>query len=942
MCYNFSMPDNMTPESRTPVSSSIQSMRNLGLEEARNFPQPTSISEAPGAAGQLKAAQEFPKPEATGYIPDIRMQNDPNSPDYIRWQAEMARLFGPERNIYERDPLGLYSAASNYTETMLKYWRLPERGSKKYDEEKEKEVMDELDRNYRLAIASGNRSVNETLAMLEAFVPPKPFEANMQERRLQDARQNLEAMAVFFDSKIPEKIVGRYRVYDAVGEQQIALFNILCAAGGGLEGYFDALKQAGETLISRARFHASAVDFRAAYTNDDPGVSTFKLSPEEKAFIKDTLASKEIRETQVEMLSQARRLIMFNVDVAQFDADKPVGEEGIMRLNPKKIQEKQNVLNKTIADLRAKGKNDEVDRVQKHVDSLERVKHLNLENHREFMRLVFGKIDKGKWVKWTSPDTGREIATPKEILTWYASLDKVEDREVWLSKMMATLLWKKDSKSLSDFLETASEAEILRAAKEITEKAEYIKSNIGDKLINSSLEFAAAKIALVSWIEQDKAFQTAGQLAWMYHYDDQYKGRPFGKIERLYESGGLYKAFDSVNLWAYWRRWTSYKATLKSATTFFGPASDSWRREVSKHSPDWLPPLNRIDANVKIKKIHDRFFDTDPDHPDPKTMLWRAQRLTGNDKLTEAEMKDMITRGKLKEPKIDKFMQERLLAMGWTFGSAYEVPIPMYLPKTFKINLEEMMVDKNTGETLWDLYRMGIMPKDVDWDVYNYESLDRMWVSMSMLTRFAKFFVDTYEAERDPQYQAFFKDASPQSIAEMAKRIYLAFRDLPEGYQHYIVAIVPFMIAQNTASAVGLTLTDFGSAGAKERVLKQWNFVMGQWIRAAMWIPEVILDDGQLYPGAKQDIQSLRNDIALMVMYYKHIFEKVAQAAYKSDKSLLPKFYNDQKALYGGSLKDEMSAEPGEATFSFGPEKTIEPFSDGEKAVAALLFGERR
>jgi len=948
------MPDGMLKENQI---SSVDVIRSLG-------PSPEQIKQSRG-------------PEWKSELPDIRLQLDPNDPNYsLNLEAALRGRFGEKLN-YERDPLGLYSAASNYTESLLKFWRTPERGSPEYNEQinervlgiqlggkldvdesklrlfvgkefekQEDSLKEELDRNLRLAIASNNRSLSETISFLEAFVPPKPFEANMQERRLLDSRQNIEALATYFDSKIPEKLIGRFRSFDSTTEQQIGLFNILCAAGGGMEGYYDAVAQAGGTLLSRSRFHASMVDFRAAYTNDNPGVTTHKLTPEQSVHIKDTLASKEIAEMQVEMLSQARRLILLNADVAQYNVDEQDGKEGLMRPDPGKIQTKIDDLNSKISDLRAQGKNDEAERLEKHTLSLEKTKRLNLEKHREFMRLVFGEVDKSKWVTWESPDTNKKINTPEEISTWYADSDSVNDREKWKSKMVALLLWKSnDGRAISDFLENATEDEILQAAKEVLEKAEGVRFDLNDKTKLSDFEFMAAKNAVESWTEKDKAFQKSGRLAWKFNYKDEIKGHKLPGYVRIYDSGGIYKAYDSINLKYYWRRWTSYKAGLKSATTFFGPASDSWRREVSRHSPDWLPSLDEINKNVKIKGLHNRFFDADPDHPDPAKRLWRARRLTGKDNLTEEELNSMIAGGKLKEPTIDKSVQEWLLSTGWTFESAYNVPIPMFLPKTFPISLDEQMANKETKETVDDLYAMGIMPKDIDWNVYNYESLDRLWVSMSMLTKFAHLYVDSYEEQRDSDFQKFFAEPGVQSIAEMAKRVYLAYRDRPEGYQPYILSIVPFMIAQHTASEVGLLSTDLGVVGkAKEEVIKKWNFKMAQWIRAATWTPEVILDDQQLYDNASADIKSMRNNIALMIMYYKHVFEKVGQAAYKSDQGRLQNYYKDQVSLYKGSLINEMSAEPGEAVFDFGlvTQKIQESFTDGEDAVKSLLFGERR
>ncbi|HUC94600.1 MAG TPA: hypothetical protein VMR19_01155 [Candidatus Saccharimonadales bacterium] len=980
-----------------------------------------------------------------------------NSDPFYERQLDNALngLLGHERAGFERDKLGLYQPAGNFAESLIDLNNLPSKGDPEFlkqqgqfilvkqhqfEEAAKKEQSEsgkkgpiiitdaarvqwqqdasdelehnekvksvELSRNFKLAVAAGNRSLNETLLMIEAFVAPKPFEANRQEATFLTGRQTMEATAVYFDGKLSDKVAGWYRAFDATNEQQFALFNIIAAGGGTLEGYFDALLQAGETIRSRSRFHATVDHFRAAFTNDDPGVSTNVLKDGEKEKIKDTLASKEIREMQVEMLSQARRLTMFNTDVAQFDVDKPVGQEGFMKLDPIKIQGKIDALKIKMAELRARKKDAKADMIQKHIDSLERTRDLNLENHREFMRQVFGVREKKdgtfRWIKISRNDKGdvdrdddgnikctelvrgedgkfyiieekndddeivrkseitkgdRDVFTPKEILTWYASGDQVGVREEWLAKMIAVLKWKdKDGKGISDFLENTPQAEILRVAREIIETAENIQDNIGDKLMNTNFEFAAAKIGLVSWIEQDKAFQVSGALASMFKYREFKEKDKDGKViktwmGRVKDMGGIYKAYDSINLRDWLQRLVMYKSGMKSATPFIIASSDSWRREMSKHGPEWAPPLEQTFKNKKIQRLHKRFFeDGDTTANDNSNfVLWRARRLRGDGHLTLDGMNELIKAGKLKEPKIDKKLKEKLLEAGWTFETAYGVPIPMYLPKFFQTTLWETMVDKSTKETVWDLYQMGIMPKDIDWSVYNYESLDRMWVSMSMLNRFAKFFVDTYEEQRDPDFMKFFGEASPQSIAEMAKRVYLAFRDLPKDpdstmdkYQQHIVQIVPFMIAQYTAKAVGLTSPDIGTSGSKEKVLKQWNFSMSKWIRAANYGPEVILDDEQLYNGANAELHSMKNDLALMIMYYKHVFEKVGQATYKVDVGKLFNIYGDQLHLHEDALKEELSGEHGEPDFSMpATQKVSVNPSDGEGAVAALLFGER-
>lgn len=82
------MPDGMTPENKPQPQSSIDFMRSLGKpaelpgskvseQAARDFFQPISISELPGATEQLKAAQNFPQLESKANIPDIKMELDP-------------------------------------------------------------------------------------------------------------------------------------------------------------------------------------------------------------------------------------------------------------------------------------------------------------------------------------------------------------------------------------------------------------------------------------------------------------------------------------------------------------------------------------------------------------------------------------------------------------------------------------------------------------------------------------------------------------------------------------------------------------------------------------------------------------------------------------------------------------------------------------------------
>lgn len=975
------MPDGMSPENSQQSVSSIESMRRLGQVGPDRPPQtpPTVYGSA-----ENKWQEQLNQGNISSSVEQSRRSVDllgsrPGDPNYDpAMEAVLRGINGPERSPYVRDRLYVMYETQQLSNSMISYAESPQPGSQAFNvlanheiqreieyrsrrgkenltPEDKKDIRDakvqellqtetnerkELEMSFKLSVAAGQKNLVETIGMLSAYVAPKPFEANMQERHFTGAKSTLESAAVYFDGVLPEKIAGWYKNYDSINEQQFAHFKILAAAGGSLEGYYDALAQAAGTLTNRARYHANMADFRAAFSNIDPGVSPVVLKDTEKVNIKDTIASKEQRERQVEMLSQARLLILVNADVSQLDMDKPVGEDSLMKVpfNEGKLQRIRN----DIARLTAQGSHNETIKLEEKLAKMEGInkkgkedlQKMNVEGHRRLMRLVFGEIDESKWVTWKSPDTGREIKTPRENLTWYSGGDKLKEREEWIAKMMATLMYKKDGKNLSEILKNADNVKILEIAKEIVEGSEYIKNNFGSKLLNANYDFMSAKIALTSWIETDKAFQTSGRLAWQFIYKEIN-----GKLERVYDTGGLYKAFDSVNLRYYWKKWIMYKGTWKSTTQFVMAASEGFRRDVYKHGPDWLPPLDRISDDPKIKKIVDRIFSDSPED-----RLWRAKRLRANDKLTENEMQGLVDDGKL-FPDIDGKIIDELKGMSWSLQTPYlnsagkEISMPMFMPKSFETNMWALMIDKSTGESAWDMMCRGVLPKDIRWENFNYETLDRGWVSMSMLARFAKFFVDSYSAEKDEQLQSFFGDAGGQSIAELSKRIYLAFRDLPEGYQQLIPAILPYAIAQHTASSLGLSGTNVGDAATKQETKKRWNFIMSKWIRAIKWMPNVIIDDEQVYNGDNASIKSMRSDTALMLMMYKECFERLTQAVYKSDVTALSSVSDDQMETYNRE-NDLFNPDKGEAGWAVAGETKL-PWDQGEKAVQKLLFGER-
>jgi hypothetical protein len=94
------MPDEiLRPDSSVNFMKSLGAVQkepanDISLHAAQNEFKPTSISKPVGAEGQLKAAEEFPQPEAKGYVPDIKLQlkDDKELRDHLERQLSYERF----------------------------------------------------------------------------------------------------------------------------------------------------------------------------------------------------------------------------------------------------------------------------------------------------------------------------------------------------------------------------------------------------------------------------------------------------------------------------------------------------------------------------------------------------------------------------------------------------------------------------------------------------------------------------------------------------------------------------------------------------------------------------------------------------------------------------------------------------------------------------------
>lgn len=755
-------------------------------------------------------------------------------------------------------------------------------GEIKDGERIEEEIKKELDLYFEMAVGAGQDNVISVANMVERLAEPSPYLAQSETHYFENVDKGLLSLARYFKQEVPEAVLPWFRAFDETLSQQQGILNVLLGAGATTGGYYDALRAMGDTLIDRQRFHTNMGDFRSGLANEDPGV-TVPLPDEIKKHIEGTFAEKEPRKEQTRMVDDARIIINATASVAQEDIIDGVLYKGERRTSFMELSS----------------------------------------NKGRFIKLLFGDVNEKNWIVFKAKGwdgAERSITTPKEIDLWYADSDKLGAREKWISKMLAVLEWKDRNTGLGiwDSLDRMDNEKVLSVAMDINQKANEIKGRIGDKISNSSFSRGAAKLANLVWIETDKAFLISGRLGWKFKYGIDKDG----VVRRFKKSGGIYKAYDNFYGTYPWEKYLDYKAGWRSTSQFFIASSDWMRKEKKKHRPDWMPPIHEwLAKDSRMKKIWDTLFD-------PRFKEFRARRLAGkieNPEAYEKALKEARNFADL-DPEIASYLHENAYAYVTAYKNVHGelLALPMFLPKELEfINLwHNIQIENEDGssESVFEKWQRGVKPSAIDYSQINFEALDRMWVGGNMLVRFLKLWIDPYEADRDPFLAGFFKSAGNQSVTELAKRIFLTFRDVPKAYQKMFAAIIPQSIALYEAHHCGLIGSGLGTPDAEE-IMKKWHFRMAKWKRAFMWQPNIIYEDDNVFMEREEilkdweGIKNLGNDCALILVTHKMAIERIAQAVYSADKDSLTRPFNDMLRIYddeylGGALNPEGDEPP--------------------------------
>lgn len=779
------------------------------------------------------------------------------------------------------------------------------------DDKLNKEIektKEKLDTAFMMAVGAGQDNVLSVAKMVSRLSEPSPYQAQREEGYFAQADKALTNLARYNKQEIPEGVLPFFRRLDGALTQQHGTLNVLMAAGAAAPAYYDAIRHTGESLINRGRFHASFDDVGAALAAENLGV-TVQLTAEQKEYLKGTSAEAEPRKEQIRMNDDCRAIINATSAVAQED----IVDGCDFRVPSKtKVFQKENLLL-----MKPAGNLENINigtTIEKRTISAELSPQQIL-----FVKYYFGSTNKNDWVEfphkgWDGQD--RIIKTPKDIKLWYTDGDKGVIRDEWIAKMIAVLEWKGKENGdvgLWEKLDSMQADEILATVADLNKNATEVLAWKNDKIKNSTFERGAAKIAIVNWIETDKAFMVSGRLGWKFKYKEIR-----GKMRRFKDGGGIYKAHDVYSLMYPFDKYLNYKQTLKSTSQFFIASSGAMRKEKYKHRPGWMPDLQEgLNKDPRMKKIWSFLIE-------PRYLELRAKMLAG--KINDKEQQAKNLEEARKVANLDPEILEHIKKSTYAYETAYKnkngehIVLPMSIPAELEyLNLWHMVRDKS-GESIFEKWQRGVKPSEIDYSQFNFEAIDRMWVSGNMLVRLAKLWIDPYEAERDPVLAAFFKDAGGQSASELGKRVFLAFRDLPIDYKNLLIDILPDMILLYEAHNCEIIGTNLGTPDGIES-LKKWNFNTAAWKRAFRWVPNIHYTDEILYETDEwilenwDGIKNLGNDLALVLSVKKLAVERVAQAQWSADKDALTEAYNGYIDIYEDEdVIEVMTKDKGEAS----------------------------
>lgn len=768
----------------------------------------------------------------------------------------------------------------------------------KIDSEIEKS-KERLDLAFEMAVGAGQDNVLSVAEMVSRFSEPSPYQAQREQGYFSQADKALINLARYNRQEIPEVVLPFFRRLDGALTQQHGMLNVLLAAGAAAPAYYDAIRHAGESLINRGRFHASFDDVGKALETENPGVLS-TLTKEHLSHIEGTFAENEPRKEQIRMTDECRAIINATSAVAQED----IVDGCYLRV----LTNEERYEGKNLLFMKPKEVN-----LEKSTMPTELSKQQIL-----FIKYYFGSKNKDNWVEysakgWDGKD--RTINTPKDIKLWYTDSDRGSVRHEWLARMVALLEHKKDEKDevgLWYKLNKMSDDDILAIVIDLNKDVTKIIASRNDKVENSAFKRGAARVAIRSWIEKDKAFMVAGRIGWKFRYKEIR-----GKIERFKAGGGIYKAHDVYSLMYPFDKYLDYKQTLKSTTQFFIASSNAMRKEKYKHRPGWMPNLQEgLDKDPRMKKIWSFLIE-------PKYKELRAKMLAGKVKNEEEQSKNLEEA--LKVADLDPEILKHIKKSTYAYETAYKnkdgkhIVLPMSIPAELEyLNLWHMVRDES-GESIYEKWQRGIKSSEIDYSQFNFEAIDRMWVNGNMLVRLAKFWIDPYEAERDPVLAGFFKDAGNQSASELGKRVFLAFRDLPIDHKNLLIDILPDMILLYEARNCGIIGTELGTPDGIE-ALRKWNFNVAAWKRAFRWTPNIQYTDEVLNETDDwilenwDGIKNLGNDLALVLSVKKLAVERVAQAQWAADKDELNAAYNGYLEIYNEpEILEVMNNDKGEA-----------------------------
>ncbi len=864
-----------------------------GLEAARNFFQPTSISQPIEAVSRetLKAAQEHPQP-----VNQLGAKEEENLDinTLLRTLTGRALTSGLERFSSDLQAFGKVKRKMNEVDKIEDEWakRAPlpgeydkwEKATRGIMESSEfVELKEKLPEDYNKMVEQQIGVVDDIFRIsIDQKKNAYPYDHRTAELTIRTAVETAQALQQEEWAQDPEAKVWLRRM-EQDASWMADLLQVTVAESAVAPHYHDVLLQI-QNMKERYKATITSDNLMGLNAKKMPG---FGFDSTQEKLIKDKGIGLTVPETYKRYKNKQGVEVV--VDLVKGGETLGLRELGV-KMRDESFSTRMKAAAVSQADFSLKSE-DEIAKSTFMGD------HLRPEEF-VFYRDLLGGADVKKPKEWRilAPHMVSEAGERKEVLSILEAVLVTNASERLESIIRGNLGSHTDKASAISGLVKEVRAEYLTRLSEWKTRGKDIVSQL-------------AILTTRQGLYEDYAQLHVYRYCWQFIWDTD----PSGKLTELKKNkvdtaGPFSYSGDAYSLY-YMRRAAYYDRIGNSRTQFLLPTSPGGREELRLMDYDKMPHFDPAEVCKN--------GDNTPGKVD--TFLWAQWSLLFSDDPAWVKVRNELGYGDIQED-IAKKLKD--WAVKWRTpyssgyadydGTGYELVVPHFFPPGLDMaNFYEAVTTGNApheeAKTVWQELIEGSTLSKINWDTLGYWPVDRWYVDLDMASNYMKVLIEAFDKEEDSFYR--FVTGTPGGTIgpkKLANKIRLSLRDSFKGMpEEYEIALIPFFVTMACMDKHGI----MGPSGwqALEKIDQETDTVgaerflreMASWKRALKWLPSDRPGNKLLY---KKDVNG------------KFILDKAGKKIpngwkYGNTMALIAEFYESVLLRVGKSSAEESFAQ---------------------------------